>query len=256
MLPDWGQHMGKAKRPKKPGVVCSKCGKRFDKAAVTQVDKKTVLCPTCLVPPKTRPRSKSRHRTFYVLCVEPGMDARVKRDLMKKARIADLDRYFGRVIIPTHKVTEMRKGQPVTMNRRAFPGYLIVKMEYTPDVAHLIDKIQGAVGLLPLRPSIGSNPTEEDMQDARDWRPTALPTEEAARILLAEKMKKAERKLVLEYKEGSTVRVDDSNSAWNGKEGKVVNITKDERNPLVTVEMVIIGRPVSVNFGYWMLKKV
>src|SRR5690606_17032397 len=50
--------------------------------------------------------------------------------------------------VPTQEVVELRNGKRVTVTRRLYPGYVLIKMKYSQRTAHLINNIQGVIKFL------------------------------------------------------------------------------------------------------------
>lgn len=75
------------------------------------------------------------------------------------------------VLVPTQEVVELRNGKRVTVTRRLYPGYVLVKMNYNQRTGHLINSIQGVIKFL----GTGSEPQplhEEDLNKIFGGAPT------------------------------------------------------------------------------------
>jgi transcriptional antiterminator NusG len=67
-----------------------------------------------------------------------------------------MDNKFGRILVPTEEVVEMKNGQRKTAERKFFPGYVFVEMILDDESWHLVkhtNKVTGFVGGAKTRPS-------------------------------------------------------------------------------------------------------
>ena len=62
--------------------------------------------------------------------------------------MSGLSKMFGDIMIPTEQVTELKKGQKKQMERKFFPGYMLVQMEMNDDTWHLVRKTPNVMGFM------------------------------------------------------------------------------------------------------------
>ena len=67
---------------------------------------------------------------WYVVHVFSGMEKKVQSSLQERIERAGLQSSFGRILVPTEEVVESRGGQRAVTERRIFPGYVLVEMEF------------------------------------------------------------------------------------------------------------------------------
>ena len=103
---------------------------------------------------------------WYAICAYPGYEHRVKAALTRKIRNKKMEDTFGDILVPTEKVLELVRGVRRIVERRMFPGYLLVQVDLTDEVWHLIRSIPKVIGLL-----------------GKDKSPTALSDTEIEEIL-------------------------------------------------------------------------
>ena len=85
-----------------------------------------------------------------------GMEKAVERNITERINRAGMQNKFGRILVPTEEVVEMRNGKRKTTERRLFPGYVFVEMVMEDDTWHLVkhtSKVTGFVGGAKNRPA-------------------------------------------------------------------------------------------------------
>lgn len=101
---------------------------------------------------------------WYIVHAYSGMEKAVERNIAERVARADMASKFGRVLVPTEEVVEMKNGQRKTTERRLFPGYVFVEMVMDDESWHLVkhtSKVTGFVGGAKNRPAPIS---EEEVQ--------------------------------------------------------------------------------------------
>lgn len=105
-------------------------------------------------------------KLWYAIYAYPGYEHRVKATLARKIRQKKMEDAFGDILVPTEKVMELVRGVKRIVERRMFPGYLLVQVSLTDEVWHLIRSIPKVFGLV-----------------GRDKSPIALSDAEVQEIL-------------------------------------------------------------------------
>ena len=88
-------------------------------------------------------------KRWYVVHAHSGMEKSVARALQERVDRSGMADKFGRILVPTEEVVEMRNGQRTITERRFFPGYVLVEMVLDDDTWHLVkhtNKVTGFVG--------------------------------------------------------------------------------------------------------------
>ena len=101
---------------------------------------------------------------WYIVHAYSGMEKAVERNIVERITRAGMERKFGRILVPTEEVVEVKNGQKKTTERRLFPGYVFVEMVMEDDTWHLVkhtNKVTGFVGGAKNRPAPIS---EEEVQ--------------------------------------------------------------------------------------------
>lgn len=93
---------------------------------------------------------------WYVVHAYSGMEKAVERNIIERINRAGMQSKFGRILVPTEEVVEMKNGQKKTTERRFFPGYVLVEMVMDDESWHLVkhtNKVTGFVGGAKNRPA-------------------------------------------------------------------------------------------------------
>ena len=146
------------------------------------------------------------------------------------------EKLIREVLVPTQDVVEIKNGKRVTVNKRLYPGYALVRMVYNQKTAHLINSIQGVLKFLG---------TGADPQPLRD--------EELNKILgLEQEVEGVEEQPVetIPFNVGQVVEVIEG--PFNDFSGTVQEIYPDKGK--VKVEVSLFGRPTSIELDYTQLK--
>jgi len=172
---------------------------------------------------------------WYVVHAYSNFENKVKQSLEERIKREGLEEYFGKILVPTEEVVEMRMGQQRKSERKFFPGYVLVQMELNDQTWHLVRDVPRVLGF------IGG--TSE--------RPAPISDQEADSILnrVEEGVKKPRPKVLFEV--GEVVRVIDGPfKDFNG----VVEEVNYEKNTL-RISVLIFGRSTPVELGFDQVEK-
>jgi transcriptional antiterminator NusG len=93
---------------------------------------------------------------WYVVHAYSGMEKAVERNLRERIDRAGMQAKFGRILVPTEEVVELKNGKKAVTERRFFPGYVLVEMLMDDETWHLVkhtSKVTGFVGGARNRPA-------------------------------------------------------------------------------------------------------
>ena len=111
-------------------------------------------------------------KRWYVVHAYSGMEKSVGRALQERVDRAGMQDMFGKILVPTEEVVEMKNGQRTISERRFFPGYVLVEMEMNDDTWHLVkntNKVTGFVGGSGNRPApISQKEVDKIMQQMQE----------------------------------------------------------------------------------------
>jgi len=177
-------------------------------------------------PPPSNPNMR-----WYVVKVQSGREESIKEAIERRVKIEGLQECFGEIIIPTEKVTEMRGGKRVVKERKLYPGYLMVNLEFNDKMLYLFRETSGVGDFV----GGGVNKPPPPMSDHEVAR---MRGQRGERVDVAPKSK---------FDKGDKVKVKDGTFA--GMEGEVKELL--EGKGAIRVELTIFGRPVPVELEYW-----
>jgi transcriptional antiterminator NusG len=168
---------------------------------------------------------------WYVVHAYSGMEKAVERNIVERINRAGMQGKFGRFLVPTEEVVEVKNGQKRTTERRFFPGYVLVEMVMDDETWHLVkhtNKVTGFVG------------------GAKN-RPAPISDEEVRKIVEQMQVGTDKPRHKVEFVTGEYVRVKEGPfTDFNG----TVEEVNYERNKM-RVSVTIFGRatPVELEFG-------
>ena len=85
---------------------------------------------------------------WYIVQTYSGFEQKVAETLRETVKIKELGEKICEVLVPLHEVTEVRRGKRVQRKKKYFPSYVLVKMEMTKELYHMIKNIQKVTGFL------------------------------------------------------------------------------------------------------------
>ena len=85
---------------------------------------------------------------WYIVQTFSGFEQKVSGTLRETVKIKELGEKICEVLVPLHEVTEVRRGKRVQRKKKYFPSYVLVKMEMSKELYHMIKNIQKVTGFL------------------------------------------------------------------------------------------------------------
>lgn len=175
---------------------------------------------------------------WYVVHTYSMFEEKAKTALLDRIKLKKLEERFGEIIVPkTSTETVLKSGKKKTVERNAFPGYILVEMEMDEQTNHLVrdtPKITGFVG------------------NARSPRP--ISDEEALRLTNPEAIKEAVKAQAfnLSFEKGESVKVIDG--AFTNFDGVVDAVQSDKMKLRILVS--IFGRETPVELEFSQVQKL
>jgi transcriptional antiterminator NusG len=176
------------------------------------------------------------NKRWYVVHAYSGMEKAVERNLNERIDRSGMKEKFGRILVPTEEVVELKGGKKSVTQRRFFPGYVLVEMEMDDDTWHLVKhtgKVTGFVG------------------GARN-RPAPISEAEVLKIVhqMQEGVEKPRHKV--EWIVGELVRVKEG--PFTDFNGAIEDVNYEKSK--VRVSVTIFGRSTPVELDFAQVEKV
>jgi len=83
---------------------------------------------------------------WFVVHTQSGYEKKVKQNLEARVQSFDMEEKIYEVVVPMEDVTEFRNGQRVVVQKKMFPGYLLIRCRRNDDVHHMIRNTPGVTG--------------------------------------------------------------------------------------------------------------
>jgi len=86
---------------------------------------------------------------WYILQAYSGYEGRVEQTIREKLRIKGIEHLVDEIFIPSEDITRTKEGKKRKVNQKYFPGYVLIHMELTPELWHLlmdINRVSGFIG--------------------------------------------------------------------------------------------------------------
>lgn len=173
---------------------------------------------------------------WYVVHAYSNFENKVKLALEEKIELEGVQEHFGKILVPTEEVVEMRMGAQRKSERKFFPGYVLVQMDLTDETWHLVRNIPRVLGFI----------------GGTSDRPAPISDKEASAILdrVEEGVNKPRPKVLFEV--GETLRVIDG--PFKDFNGNVEEVNYEKSR--LKVSVLIFGRSTPVELEFSQIEKL
>jgi transcriptional antiterminator NusG len=171
---------------------------------------------------------------WYVVHTYAGYENKVKANLASRIQSMNMEDKIYEVVVPTEEVMELKAGKMQSVQKKVFPGYILVRMELDDDSWYVVRNTPGVTGFV--------GPTGA--------KPVPLDPTEVASILQPKAEERARPQL--EFETGEVVSV--VGGAFNGYSGPVNAIDQDKQR--VTVLLDLFGRETPVELTFEQVTKL
>jgi transcriptional antiterminator NusG len=176
------------------------------------------------------------HR-WYTVQTTSGHENKVQRLIQRKIDMdsaAPEDRMIRQALVPTQEVVEIKNGKKVTVERKIFPGYVLVEMVAGQDTLHEVNAIQGVIKFV-----------------GKEKDPTPLRDDEVRRLLgVTDPETESAVKEEIPFLVGQAVAI--TEGPFADFNGTVEEVLPDKGK--VRVSVSLFGRPTSVELDYLQLR--
>ncbi len=166
---------------------------------------------------------------WYVVHTYSGYENKVKADIEKTIENRHLEEEILEVRIPMQDVVELKNGAKKQVQKKMFPGYVLINMVMNDDTWYVVRNTRGVTGFV----GPGSKPvplTEAEM------RPLGIK----------------EEKVVVDFKEGDAVTI--IGGVWKDTVGVIQSM--NESKQIVTINVELFGRETPVEISFAEVKKM
>ena len=164
---------------------------------------------------------------WYLLYVSSGHEEQAQRNLEQRIKYLDVGDRIFKVVIPTTKEIEIKAGRRRTVDKKAFPGYIMVSMKLDEHSWDIVRNTPGVAGFV----SSGAKPVPM--------------VEEEAEVIL-QRMVEAPSEVKLTFNKGDSVRV--TSGPFMDFIGKVDEISPDKGRAIVMLSLFGRETPVELDF--------
>lgn len=184
------------------------------------------------------PNAEKAH--WFAIHILSGQEHKVKESLLRRLQQEEMTPYIHEVVVPTQRVSEVKKSKRVETERRLYPGYVFVLANLLDENNNIIEKtwyyIRETPGVIGF---------------ADGQRPVPMRQKEIEGIL--SQMRQGEEKVVpkTHFEVGDKVKVGDG--PFQNQDGVVESI--DQERGKLQVSVSIFGRSTLVELEYWQVEK-
>jgi len=196
---------------------------------VTEITSETETPPSPELPPQ-----------WYALHVLSGQEKKVKESLERRSKTEEMGDLIREVVIPTERVSEVKRGKKIESERKLHPGYVYVNMYLRDEEKKLVDRtwyfVRETTGVIGFA----------DGNDPQPIRPSEVET-------MLGQMREREEKVLpkVAFTIGDKVKVGDG--PFQNQEGLIEGVDMDRGKLKVSVNM--FGRSTSLELEYWQVDK-
>ena len=176
-------------------------------------------------------------RKWFAVQTTAGHENKV-RSLIERHINADPksedERLISQALVPTQQVVEIKNGKKVDVERRVFPGYVLVEMVMNQTTLHAVNNIQGVIKFV-----------------GQGWTPQPLRREEVNRLLgVKDEADEEVTREEIPFMVGQVVEI--SEGPFSEFSGTVEEVVPEKGK--VKVAVSLFGRPTTVELDYLQLK--
>ena len=202
-----------------------------DEAVVDEAVAEEELDPT----EELRSALKRAAGDWYVVHSYAGYENKVKTNLETRIKSLDMEEYIFQIEVPTEEVTEIKNGQRKQVQRKVYPGYILVRMDLTDGSWSAVRNTPGVTGFV-----------------GQTSRPTPLTVDEVVKQLAPPKQKTVVTQKAVDFEVGESITVTDGPFATLPATINEINLDSQKLKVLVS----IFGRETPVELSFSQVSKI
>jgi transcription termination/antitermination protein NusG len=174
---------------------------------------------------------------WYVVHSYAGYENKVKTNLETRITSLDMEDFIFQVEVPTREEVEVKNGKRQQVQNKVFPGYILVRMDLSPESYSCVRNTPGVTGFVGATDRV-DRPAPLSLDEVLKWLAPAVEAEE----------KKAKPEIrVLDFEVGDSVTVTDG--AFASLPASISEINADQQKLKVLVSIFGRETPVELNFN-------
>ncbi|MEQ8763373.1 MAG: transcription termination/antitermination protein NusG [Planctomycetota bacterium] len=172
---------------------------------------------------------------WFVIRVQSGKEDRVKESLTARIKAMGWEEHFGRILVPSESITEIKGGRKRVVSRKIYPGYIMVELQLSDDAWFLIRETPG------IGDFVGPHMQPVPMRDS-----------EIAKLLgeVESQQEESQPKLKIDFEKGDSVKIKEG--PFENFDGVVEEVVPTKG--IVRVIVTIFGRATEVELEYWQVE--
>jgi transcriptional antiterminator NusG len=175
---------------------------------------------------------------WYVVHSYAGYENKVKTNLETRITSLDMEEFIFQVEVPTREEVEIKNGKRQQVTNKVFPGYILVRMDLTPESYSCVRNTPGVTGFVGATDR-ADRPAPLSLDEVLKWLAPAVSTDTS---------KKAKPEIkVLDFEVGDSVTVTDG--AFASLQATINEINADQQKLKVLVSIFGRETPVELNFN-------
>lgn len=174
-------------------------------------------------------------KQWYILHTLSGAEEKVKSNLEARIKAYNYQDYIDAIVIPREQVTEVKLGKKRVIERKFFPGYILIHMELTDETWLFVKNTPGITTF------IGSRK-----------KPSPISQEEVDKILKKAEESKTKPVPKVSFEKGESIRVIEG--PFVNFNGTVEEVYQDKGK--LKVNISIFGRTTPVELEFWQVEKL
>jgi transcriptional antiterminator NusG len=175
---------------------------------------------------------------WFVVHSYAGYENKVKTNLETRITSLDMEDFIYQVEVPTREEVEIKNGKRTQVQNKVFPGYILVRMELTPESYSCVRNTPGVTGFVGATDR-ADRPAPLSLDEVLKWLAPAVPETEKKTGRLEVK--------VLDFEVGDSVTVTDG--AFASLQATISEINADQQKLKVLVSIFGRETPVELNFN-------
>jgi transcriptional antiterminator NusG len=181
------------------------------------------------------------YKWYFVRC-QSGSEDSVRKQVELRLKMAGLSDLVPQVLVPFERVTDLKGGKKRVVNRKLYPGYLMLQADIDTDGDERATRAQAVVR---------ETPRVGDFLGGRG-EPVPLAESEVTAILMRMSDSETNLQVNIGLQKGDMVKI--KSGPFDGFDGTVDEIAPDKGT--VKVVVTIFGRPTPVELKYWEVEPV